>query len=77
MLEAFNYVKELGGIDVLINNAGIIRASFLIEAKSEDITDTFETNVLGACICIREAVKSMRERNVYGHVIILNRFFKN
>lgn len=47
-----------------------------IEAKSEDFTDTFQTNVLGACICIREAVKSMRERNVYGHVIILNRFYK-
>lgn len=34
-----------------------------------------QVNVLGPCICIREAVKQMKERKVDdGHIILINRY---
>jgi hypothetical protein len=35
----------------------------------------FKINVLGLCICSREAVKSMRERGVDdGHIVLMSRY---
>lgn len=45
----------LGGLDVLINNAGIGEMKALTDIKIEDFQKTFEVNVVGAALMAREA----------------------
>lgn len=72
--EAFAWVDgNLGGVDILINNAGIIRTMNLLDAdNTEMLRETIDTNILAVVICTREAFHSMRRRNVDGHIIQIN-----
>lgn len=73
ILESFEWIrKNYNKIDVFINNAGIIRAAFLQDSSTEDFKNLFDTNVIATCICVREAIKLMRENGSKGHIIILN-----
>jgi NADP+-dependent farnesol dehydrogenase len=68
-----NIEKSFGGIDVLVNNAGIIRATQLIDAdNSSKIHEVVDTNLLGLVFCAREAIQSMRKRGDNGHIININ-----
>ncbi|XP_011051250.1 PREDICTED: dehydrogenase/reductase SDR family member 11 isoform X1 [Acromyrmex echinatior] len=59
---AFAWIKNnLGPISVLVNSAGIIKESSLIDGTLEDWRSVFDVNVLGLCLCTREAVRMMRE----------------
>jgi NADP-dependent 3-hydroxy acid dehydrogenase YdfG len=70
MLAMFAAIRaRLGGVDVLVNNAGLGRRAPLVSGASEDWRAMLELNVLGLCICTREAVTDMRERGDDGHVI--------
>ena len=56
--------KELGTISSLINNAGVIGSSSLIENLSHKaLSETFETNVFGIIYCIQEAIKRMSTKH--------------
>jgi NAD(P)-dependent dehydrogenase (short-subunit alcohol dehydrogenase family) len=56
--------RELGRIDALINNAGIVApASRLQDMDLARLQKLFATNVFGAMLCAREAVKRMSTRN--------------
>ncbi|XP_058813721.1 farnesol dehydrogenase [Topomyia yanbarensis] len=73
LLETFGWIRKvLGGVDVLICNAGVFRCNFVTQSDSSDFRDTFNVNVVATCICIREAVKDMKERAVPGHIFIMN-----
>ena len=61
--------KQWGGVDVLINNAGLGRYAPLTTGDEELWREMLEVNVLGLCVCTREAVKDMRGRGDKGHVI--------
>ena len=57
----------LGGLDVLINNAGIGKMAELVDVKIQDFEDTFQTNVIGAALMAREAAhifKSQKSGNI-------------
>ncbi|XP_055621972.1 farnesol dehydrogenase [Toxorhynchites rutilus septentrionalis] len=73
LMETFDWIrKDLGGVDVLICNAGVFRCNFITQSDSSDFRETFNVNVVAACICIREAVKDMKDRSVPGHIFIIN-----
>lgn len=60
--------SALSGIDILINNAGITRDGLLLRMSDEDIDTVLATNLRGAMICARAAVKLMLKQR-YGRII--------
>jgi glucose 1-dehydrogenase len=48
---------ELGGLDVLINNAGIQISRHSDELSSEDFDKVLAVNIRGAFLCAREAIR--------------------
>ncbi|XP_055380502.1 farnesol dehydrogenase-like [Condylostylus longicornis] len=64
--------KNFGGIDILINNAGVVRPGNLVTMDRSNISEIINTNVTAITDCTRLAFKSMKERNVNGHVILIN-----
>lgn len=70
ILELFAAIRaRFGGVDVLINNAGVGRDAPLTSGATEHWREMLELNVLALCICTREAVTDMRTRGDDGHVI--------
>ncbi|KAL5275437.1 DHRS11.2 family protein [Megaselia abdita] len=72
--KAFEWIEQnLGGIDVLINNAGVIKYTDLVkENNTVDLQSVVDTNLLGVAFCTREAFQSMRKRQFPGHIILIN-----
>lgn len=61
-------VTELGGLDVLVNNAGIEKRVPTLEMSLQDWEAVLRTNLTGAFLCLREAGKVMAANG--GGVII-------
>jgi 17beta-estradiol 17-dehydrogenase / 3beta-hydroxysteroid 3-dehydrogenase len=61
--------ERFGGVDVLVNNAGLGRAAPLSSADTAPWREMFEVNVLGLCVATREAIQDMERRGVAGHVV--------
>ena len=55
-------VKESGGIDVLVNNAGIAIDTLVLRAKDEDWQTVMDVNLKGSFVCTRAALRSMLKR---------------
>uniref|UniRef100_A0A1B0AXA5 Dehydrogenase n=1 Tax=Glossina palpalis gambiensis TaxID=67801 RepID=A0A1B0AXA5_9MUSC len=71
--EAFDWIEEhLGGVDILINNAGVHVKGQLLTMNINDVEKTLQTNVMGMVYCARRAFNSMKTRNVNGHLILVN-----
>ena len=60
---------HFGGVDVLVNNAGLGFAAPIISGETEQWRTMLEVNVLGLCIASREAIRDMERRQVAGHVV--------
>lgn len=54
--------KELGGLDILINNAGIGIFETVEETLPEDFRAVLETNLFGVFYCCHEAIPQMKKR---------------
>lgn len=61
--------KSWGGVDVLVNNAGLGHHAPLMSGSTDDWREMLDVNVLALCICTREAVSDMRARGDDGQVI--------
>src|SRR3989449_2510458 len=55
-------VNELGGLDILINNAGIGIFQTVEDTTPEDFRAVMETNVFGVFYCCHEAIPQMKRR---------------
>jgi NADP-dependent 3-hydroxy acid dehydrogenase YdfG len=62
-------IEAFGGVDVLVNNAGLGRSAPLSSGSTEAWREMLEVNVLGLCIATREAIKDMDRRQVAGHIV--------
>lgn len=61
--------KELGGSDVIVNNAGIARVKPLADVISEEIERIFRINVDGLLRGIQAAAKKFKNRGQKGKTI--------
>jgi NAD(P)-dependent dehydrogenase (short-subunit alcohol dehydrogenase family) len=58
-----NYaVKELGGVDIFVNNAGIGMFETVAETSPEDFRAVLETNLFGVFYCCHEVIPEMKRR---------------
>uniref|UniRef100_A0A8C2RDC0 17beta-estradiol 17-dehydrogenase n=1 Tax=Capra hircus TaxID=9925 RepID=A0A8C2RDC0_CAPHI len=60
--------KEVGDVTIVVNNAGAIYPADLLSAKDEEITKTFEVNILGHFWITKALLPSMIRRN-HGHIV--------
>ncbi|MFN8544141.1 MAG: SDR family NAD(P)-dependent oxidoreductase [Candidatus Binatia bacterium] len=58
-----------GGVDVLVNNAGLGRKAPISSAETDLWREMLEVNVLGLLVATREAIRDMERRGVAGHVV--------
>jgi len=64
-----NHIKtNYGRLDVLINNAGLSSALYLLMQSSKHINDVVNTNLIAALNMTRESVKLMKN-NKFGRII--------
>jgi len=61
-------IRELGGIDVLVNNAGFGEFASLEEVKWDQFERVFATNVFGLTMLTKRVVVQFKEQN-HGHII--------
>ncbi|XP_012539005.1 farnesol dehydrogenase [Monomorium pharaonis] len=70
ILKVFKWAEEkLGGIDVMINNAGVISPEEIIEGSTETYRKIMDVNVIATAICSRELVQSIKKRKASGYII--------
>ncbi|VVB91626.1 L-rhamnose 1-dehydrogenase (NADP(+)) [uncultured archaeon] len=61
-------VKQLGKIDILINNAGIVRDKSFVKMTPEMWTEVLSVNLDGAFYCTKAVIECMLERK-YGRIV--------
>jgi 3-oxoacyl-[acyl-carrier protein] reductase len=61
-------VEGLGGLDVLVNNAGLTRDNLALRLKDEDWSAVLETNLLAAFRLARASLRGMMKRR-FGRIV--------
>ena len=68
--EVFESIRQRwGGVDILVNSAGLGRVAPLADGPMEAWREMLEVNVLALAICTREAVQDMRSKGNRGQII--------
>jgi 3-oxoacyl-[acyl-carrier protein] reductase len=60
--------QEMGGVDILINSAGVVRDSLLASMPVEDWLAVIDANLTGAFYCMRAVIEGMLSKR-WGRVI--------
>nr|XP_012214786.1 PREDICTED: farnesol dehydrogenase-like [Linepithema humile] len=70
--KAFLTIESLGGVDIMINCAGVCYYTRIIDSERKTFEKLLNINVLTYAVCMNKAVNSMRQRNVEGHIFNIN-----
>ena len=62
---------EYGGLQILVNNAGVLRDNLLFKMSDDDWTTVMEVHLRGAFLCSQIAQKHMVEAK-YGRIVCLS-----
>lgn len=69
VISAFKVIIECdGGLDYLVNNAGITNDKLALRMKTQDFMDVIDANLKTSFICSREALKVMSKKR-FGSVV--------
>jgi NAD(P)-dependent dehydrogenase (short-subunit alcohol dehydrogenase family) len=58
--------SDFGGLDVLVNNAGVEISSLIVDVDPKDIRTMLEVNVLGTALGLKWGLRAMRPDGVAG-----------
>ena len=61
-------VAHFGGVDIVINNAGVVRPGRVAELRAPDLQAMLDVNLFGALYVMQEAVRQMRAGGG-GHIV--------
>jgi len=53
-------IAELGGLDIVVNNAGVEVSQLVVDLDPDDIRTMLEVNILGTALGIKHAFRTMR-----------------
>ena len=59
-------ISELGGFDILINNAGIEITSLVIDVKADDLARMCAVNIVGTALGMKHAFRAMKPGGAAG-----------
>jgi NAD(P)-dependent dehydrogenase (short-subunit alcohol dehydrogenase family) len=62
-------LKSFGRVDILINNAGILRDKSFAKMTLDDVRTILDVHVMGAVICTKAVWDTMRTQN-YGRILM-------
>ena len=63
-------LDKFGGVDILINNAGLCHYAPLLAGSTKDWSEMLEVNILGLSTCTREFTQQLKSRGVdRGYII--------
>ena len=73
IVRAFEQVDNAGPLVGLVNNAGMTGGqSTVMNVRLDQLTETFQLNIIGAFVCAREAVRRMAKSRGGGGGAIVN-----
>ncbi|MDS0300574.1 SDR family oxidoreductase [Halogeometricum sp. S1BR25-6] len=61
--------REFGGVDVMVNNAGIFRGAPLLQTESETLDELYGVNVRSVLVGTRAAAQDMLDRGAEGTIL--------
>jgi len=61
-------IDKWGRIDILVNNAGIVKDNLLLRMRDNDWDDVLNTNLRGAYLCTKFALRTMMD-NFWGRIV--------
>ncbi|MEX0741614.1 MAG: SDR family oxidoreductase, partial [Phycisphaeraceae bacterium] len=64
--------RRLGGLDILISNAGVIGKSTIVEMPEEDWDFLIRNNLKSVFLCTQQAARRMIARGVGGRIIAIS-----
>jgi NAD(P)-dependent dehydrogenase (short-subunit alcohol dehydrogenase family) len=59
-------VSELGGLDIVVNNAGIEISSLVVDLKAEDLKAMCNVNIVGTALGVKHGLRAMRPDGAAG-----------